>query len=270
MIDDDILFTGDVLNKNYDEFHDRVYFRSNEDLNALFCHFDINGKNVLSVLGSGDQAFHLINRGADSIDLFDKNKLTIYYFYLRLWTLRYLNMFYPESEISHGFIKNLLSYVKVENEEEAKAYEYWRLFTDLYHARNPRDMFITEGPVMNELEDISLINQRIKNKKINFYNWDISKFVDADKQYDLIYMSNISEWICGTVSITVCRNNLSKLLKDDGLIICSNLCNDGARFVEIRLFSKSFNYYELPASLVRGNYDVDAPGYFYTKKKLGS
>lgn len=266
----DVLATENVLNKSYDDYHDRVYFRSNEDLDAVFSHFDVKEKNVLSVLGSGDQAFHLIKRGAKSIDLFDKNKLTIYYFYLRLWTIRYTGKYYPDVYFNHEYIKKLLSCVKPESEEEKNACEYWKMFTDLYHQRNPRDMFLVEGPIMNELDDVSLVNQGLKDKKICFYNWDISKLVDVDKQYDLIYLSNVHEWICGSISITVSRNNLYKLLKDNGIIICSNLTQDGARFAEMQIFSKFFNYYELPSSLVRGDYEVEAPGYFYTKKKLST
>ena len=56
---------------------------------------NVEGRDVLTVLGSGDQALYMYDRGAKSVYLFDKNNLTLYYYYLRVWTIEYLNEFYP-------------------------------------------------------------------------------------------------------------------------------------------------------------------------------
>ena len=61
----------------------RLYFCSNEPLELLFNNFSVEGKDVLTVLGSSDQLFHTIDRGANSVDTFDRNPYTKYYYYLR-------------------------------------------------------------------------------------------------------------------------------------------------------------------------------------------
>ena len=50
-----------------------------------------------TVLASGDQAFYFYDNGAKKVDLFDINKLSIYYYYLRVWIIKYLGRFYPRT-----------------------------------------------------------------------------------------------------------------------------------------------------------------------------
>ena len=56
----------------------KLYFNSNEMLNDLFSLVDVDNKDVLCVVGSGDQAFHCYQNGAKHVDLFDRNKFSIY------------------------------------------------------------------------------------------------------------------------------------------------------------------------------------------------
>ena len=66
-----------------DDFHDRLYFNSNEDLDALLSKFDFRDKDILTVLASSDQLFYFYDKGARIVDTFDINKLTFYYYFLR-------------------------------------------------------------------------------------------------------------------------------------------------------------------------------------------
>ena len=61
----------------------RVYYRTNEDLDTIYRDLDFHKKKVLSVLASSDQVFTARYLGAEQVDSFDKNRLTIYYYYLR-------------------------------------------------------------------------------------------------------------------------------------------------------------------------------------------
>ncbi len=70
--------------KNYDSYnlfagYQRVYFQTNENIDSYLGIYDLNHKkNALCVAGSGDQAFSLIAKGINDIQLFDINKLTEY------------------------------------------------------------------------------------------------------------------------------------------------------------------------------------------------
>ena len=120
-------YTHDIIDGVCNDKHyNSIYFHSNEDLNSIFNEVDVSDKDVLTVLSSGDQAFHMYDRGAGSVEFFDVNKLTLYYFYLRVWTIKYLNRFYPELYLKNNFLNKVLRYVKPETEEEMQAYLYWK------------------------------------------------------------------------------------------------------------------------------------------------
>ena len=85
-----------------------VYFSTNEHLDDIFSYIDVKDKKVLSVIGSGDQAFYFYNNGAKKVDLFDINKLAIYYYFLRVWTMKYLNRSYPYKNFGTSYIRDLI------------------------------------------------------------------------------------------------------------------------------------------------------------------
>ena len=120
-----IMYTNFVIKGKQVDNYSKIYFASNEKLDKIFSNVDIKDKNVLTVLGSGDQAFHLYNRGARHVDVFDKNKLTLFYYYLRRWVIQYLNAFYPETNLRNIYIKKLLKKVEPRTIEELDAYNYW-------------------------------------------------------------------------------------------------------------------------------------------------
>ena len=81
---------------NRSDEYSPLYFSTNEPINELFSSVGIEDKEVLTVLASSDQYFYSCFYNAKSIDTFDKNRLTIYYYYLRIWTMEHLNSFYPK------------------------------------------------------------------------------------------------------------------------------------------------------------------------------
>ena len=82
MVDVDVVNTIDMLNGNGKINYNLLFSSSNELLKPIFSNFDFKGSDVLSVLGSGDQAFHFFKAKVGKLDLFDINKLTIYNMYL--------------------------------------------------------------------------------------------------------------------------------------------------------------------------------------------
>ena len=102
----DLNRTERVMHNSKYANYSKIYRYSNEDLCQVFSGFDFNNQDILSVIGSGDQAFYFYDKGAKSVDLFDKNKLAIYHFYLRKWAITYLNDFLPNI-FSNNYIFDL-------------------------------------------------------------------------------------------------------------------------------------------------------------------
>ena len=77
-------------------------------------YLDIRDKNVMTVLASSDQLFTFNSLGAKEVDAFDHNILTIYYYYLRKWSIKYNDQLYPEFVMENDYerLKKLLSLKK--------------------------------------------------------------------------------------------------------------------------------------------------------------
>ena len=73
----DIEKTGEMFQRGVRETrfnsYDRVYFDTNEACDDIISKYDFKDKKVLTVLASGDQAFHFYENGAKSVYLFDIN-----------------------------------------------------------------------------------------------------------------------------------------------------------------------------------------------------
>lgn len=254
---------------------DGVFFNSNEELNEIFDSFDFNRKNILSVLGSGDQAFHLINRGAKKVDLFDINKSAIYYFYLRIWMIKYLGMYYNMNDIDGSFIEEILGYVKPSNLEEENAYMFWKsIIKDEMFDYFICSFFIKDSKSLrkNIIKDTDKLKSLLWKKTFSFSNIDITDSIDISEQYDYIILSNIAEWMEfeDLEKIWKLTYNIYDLIKDDGRIICSRL--DRSMWHERRdkraidIFSKMFNITPIEGEYEDFNYNDIYKGYYLEKK----
>ncbi len=274
MVEIDVRKACDIVDsKAGDKNHDRIYFSSNESLKDLFHYFSVKGKNVLSVMASGDQPLFSLYHGASNVDTFDVNKLTQYYYYLRYWSILYNNQFYPDKSIftDHQYIYDLLQKVKIENREEARAHKFWRLFIQNAFPFDCENLYYV-GFRESELENMDLLRDRIKGKEIHFTHFDLFEEVPKGRKYDIIITSNILEY-AGYVPYRLmkARNNLKSLLTDDGMIVSSHYFhekNDSFFAMEKDAFFRYFDYHELPPY-----YDEKADkyyplGYTYTLKDV--
>ena len=270
-----IEYTHDIIDGVCkDKHYNSIYFHSNEDLNSIFNEVDVSDKDVLTVLSSGDQALHMYDRGVGSVEFFDVNKLTLYYFYLRVWTIKYLNKFYPELYFKNNFLNKVLRYVKPETEEEMQAYLYWKKFAWHFSNINPQDLeeilMLGTNIFKNKIYDLSRVKLRLENENYKFYNIDISKKVNLEKKYDIIFVSNIGERIMGLAqrngsikNIEIYKNNLLNLLKEDGIVIATNVVMYGPKRDEMEVFSSNFVKQDLKSMCKFGK--KKSPGYVYRK-----
>lgn len=253
----DLFFTKKICDNYYFYDYSRIYFNTNEKLDELYSEIDFNGKDVFCVLASSDQYFKIKQLGVRSIDTFDKNKLTYYYYFYRMWSIKYLNNLYPTELIKNDYqsIGKLLSKVEVNSKEEKAALTFWRslldkkvLFSSLF--------YIDKNTMLNY--DTSSINTNL-DARVNFINVDLFRKNTFKLKYDIIVLSNILEWTDGDARcINRLKNNINKLLTDNGIVLCSRV-SKSYYYVhpdEKTIFSDIFEYSDLNNNL----------GFVYKKK----
>lgn len=246
----------------YDEKYATIYFHSNERLKEIFSEIDVENKDVLTVLGSGDQAFYLYDNGAKSVDMFDRNKLAIYYYYLRTWVIVYLDLFYP-GKLNKKYIKTLLGFVKPQTSEEKDALRFWKMYIKIFTDEDTEALFsFSNNYGINDIDDVSEIRKRLENDDVVFRNIDITKSVDFGKKYDIIFTSNVADYVSQDEKcLKLYRDNLDNHLKKGGSIIRCHIVNGRNSRMERRIFLEKFNSHKISS---RSN--KKTIGFVYTKK----
>lgn len=258
--------------RNAEPDFETVYFCSNERLDDIFYGMDFTGKKVLSVLASGDQAFYFYDHNAEKVDVFDKNKLTIFYYYFRIWLIEVFNMFNIHYDIEISKVKELLKKVEPKDDNEKNAYKFWTKYVRLCEKMNYRFQYLAAAFVSdnNIIDNLDKLKEKLKLRDFTFYDFDIaSKNFQINKKYDVVYVSNIIDWLHeDEEECTNLVENLNNILEDDGLVICADLAEGGPGKVEINHYNQLFNYKSLPISK-KNKYDrVYPPGYCYQKKRI--
>lgn len=267
-IDIDIEKTKYVLNSGSLSNYDSIYFSSNEKLKSIFSNFDFEGMDILTVVGSGDQAFYFYDADAKSVDLFDKNKLSIYYYCLRVWVIQCYGSFYPKYPINQKYIDKLFSMVKPRCKLESDAFKYWCKFIHTFGTDGFINLFTWYShPLLgaNIISDLSEVKRRINND-FSFKNIDLVNDC-IKKKYDVIYASNIHDYVnnknCEIVSY---RDNLYNMLNEHGMVVCSNVITYGIDKYEYKIFDEKFECKELPPVYMPAEHSLESPGYVYTKR----
>ena len=204
-----------------------IYNETNEDLYEIFNNYDMFDKDVLTVLASSDQLFSCYAKNAKSVDTFDMEYTTLYYYYLRKWFVLYKDlicipheMFIKSEPKLYSFISSIVT--KSENEKNAKA--FWMKYLELHNHTLGTSLFIINNYKYEKLFASNTDSLKLKlQKDPTFYNLNISRDIDIDTQYDIIILSNILEYYNSRVRLPKIRDNIEKLLNDDGIAICSTI-----------------------------------------------
>lgn len=252
----DVFCTKRLCNARNVHTRRKIYFETNENLDNIFKNIDFAGKDVLSVLASSDQLFKLSSYDVKSIDTFDKNKLTYYYYYFRIWTIKYMKELYPTGLVlnDYDWIENLLLFVNPKTAGERDALFFWKKLLDK-RVDFSKLFIIDKDKLLNysKSDDSSKLPL-----KIGFSNVDLFKKCEFDKKYDIAVISNILEWTSGDARfIDRLASNLSKLLKDNGLVLCSRMIYDD-KIYEVGLEWAMKDFFEF--------HDIDNSRYVYVKK----
>lgn len=194
----------------------KVYPYTNEDLNTIFMGVDGNGKKALTVLSSGDQVYDLVYKGFKDIDTFDINKFTKYYA-LGLKKCAIENLNYDEfcsyfgvnSVINLDIIKYLIDFMDDDNKV------FWREYinnfnedkNDLFVTIYNKEVFTCDINYLITSERYNQMKNNLTNANITFNNCNISDLLKYKKKYDLIYLSNIGDYL----TYKECRKNICGL-----------------------------------------------------------
>lgn len=236
-----------------------LYFETNENLSEIYRNIDFLDKDVLSALASSDQLFMARYMGARKVDTFDKNPLTPYYYYLRVWAVKYMNEIYPDGvlENDYDWIDKLLSRVKPRNKEEADAYGFW---SELAQKRvDFNRMFFYNQPEGKMLFRTTNSIGSVIDEPLSFRHIDLFEEQDFVSKYDIAVMSNILEYArSDKKKLEIASSNLSRLLRRDGIVLCSTLINRDKEAVELekRIFDHNFEFSKLDKGV----------GYTYRKR----
>lgn len=194
------------------------YLNTNEEIDKVLSITDVKNKDVLTVQGSSDQLFKCLEKDAKSIETFDINYLTKYYFYLKK---NYLLAFSKliDKNTTKAEISFALNFFNKSNPDELEAYVFWNEL--LKHISNDDFFkFFYVWPHSLEL-DIEKVKYRLKDFKLYFHLFNIfENTFYPDKKYDVVIMSNIME----SLSIeSKTAEVLSRVVKPTGEVICTNL-----------------------------------------------
>lgn len=182
-----------------------IYRFTNEDITSYFHHLE-NKKNILSVIGSGNQILNSILAGTRKIDCFDISIFPEYYLYLQLASIMtlskedYLNYFLSEdrevlfSDDLYDLISSRLS---------GKYKEFWDTLyrfddgIDIYNSllfRQDvyyRNIEIERNPFLQD-DNYERLKYILETESIKI-NPSVIDILDTriNKEYDLINLSNI-------------------------------------------------------------------------------
>ena len=224
----------------------KIYYQTNEDLIEPYIDIDFQNKDVLSVLGSGDHVFTSRLLESHRVDSFDFNRLAIYYFYLRVWSIEYSRVLYPKiMDGDQTWLKSLLDIITPKNEQERRALLFFQkhvkentnlsqLFFDLSCQPNGRTLY--QKP--SELDDCL-------SRTLTFYQMDLFHKFSLEATYDIVLISNILEWARKDPNkLKIACSNLAHVTKKDGVVVCSELLYKSSeeKQAEIDFFTPYFEY----------------------------
>lgn len=224
----------------------KIYYEANEDLVSIFDVVEVKDKDCFSVIGSGDQIITLKYEGAKKVEGFDFNRLAISHFVLRLWSIKYMNTLYPEIW-NRNFMIKLLKQVKPKNKFEVDVYNY---YAKLVNEKVDLDNLIDEDNSKNEGVLSYKSNEEVipyLDSNVPLHFKDMFSPFKLDKEFDLAYISNILEWGLSEKEsdskLMIARDNLYRLLKPNGEVVCSKLARKGLEIdpMEREIFDCKFN-----------------------------
>ena len=85
--------------------------------------------------------------------------------------------------------------IAANNIDEVSIIKFWDYFSYKDYKFN-RLFEYDDSNLENKIEDLTILKNKLDSSKIKFYNFDIkSSKIKLHKKYDIVYLSNIPDWI---------------------------------------------------------------------------
>ena len=219
-----------------------TYLFATENISGFSKKISFKDKSILTVSSSGDQAFNMILKDASSVDLFDINIFSFYYFNLKLAAIKsldykeFLDFLTPKNPLNKTKIFSLNTYLKIRdniNDQEIK-YFWDYLFChykgeDIYNSnlftklKNNRKDYLECNDYLKNETNFNELKIKLKDKQFNFYNINLfNDTMPTNSKYDFIYLSNIFDSLEAKTNL-----EFIKKLKEIVLKIKNNTKKDG-------------------------------------------
>lgn len=225
-------------NKKYKKYC-KLYSFTTENISGYYIFLDFKRKDVLTVCASGDHAINALLKGANIVDTFDINKLSNYFSELKYAGIKKLN--YKEFIEFFTINDNSFDYNVFSKLKDNLSNNSYMFFEGLYRHFDYNGKNLRKSEIFNNLYDISdykiKYNDYLKKdnylqakKKIVSINFSCNSFINlnksTEKKYDLILLSNISDYIKDLFKDNYLdkykmfiENELSNMLKPNGKIV---------------------------------------------------
>lgn len=217
---------------NYSDFsyYSPCYKFSNENLSDYYKRFNINGGDVLSVCGSGDQVLSAFVFGAESVDCFDSNILSFYNLLLKFYSI--INLSYNDFLYFYGLTDSICNRkVVFDSFKNSISDDNTRLFWDtIFNSGLDSNFFYNNSAY--HFEDLFYtipyldVNNYYKLKsildvsKLKLVACDIFKiFEHFSGMYDFINFSNICDYVSDLPSFYLLVNKIRNQLNSNGGIV---------------------------------------------------
>lgn len=229
----------------------QCYQFTNEAIDDYYKLLNLKDKKVLTVCGSGDQVIYAMMQDAKKIDVFDSNKITYYYLFLKISAIigldyrEFLDLMnlYSNDSIKLNFYKKIRDLI---TQEDVKI--FWDLFfkekIDLFPTLfigDHNNIGVRKEDWLKYLElmkvNIYYLNEdlfyhtknklKCNNSSIHFECTDMLKVTKCfNDNYDFINCSNIIDYINDQATLIkffkeIINNNLNK----DGMILLNYYWN---------------------------------------------
>ena len=272
----------------------RIYNMTTENIYGFLKKYDLKGKSVLSVGGSGDQRLNAYLLGASSVKCFDKNPFVKYHMELKDNAIKRLS--YEEFLKFFGMEGNFYSkrslfesdlFYKVIDGLSTDAYDFFNL---IYSEFMPKDIYFqcADKATLEKMngyfneEEFNRLKEIIKDKDVDFFDSDITMLPKLlkDNKFDFILLSNISDYIhniYGENPIKQYRDLIERLTENlnmFGLMQVAyiysrySIWDDVSNFRYSELRSDYFRYPEFNAAFVDSYYNDGTYDKIITYQKI--
>lgn len=222
------LIHGKPLKEKYGRYS-KLYAFTTENIGGYYSKISFLKRKVLTVCGSGDHVLNAILLGCNNIDTFDINIFTYYFLKLKMAAVKtlsyteFLDYFLLENNLN---AMNYQLFQKVKKELTNEILNFWEalykevgydgirlrnssLFHNLYDTNQKKLM----SNLYLEEDNFKKLKEKMKLEKVTFIESSLLNLMDkCNENYDLIFLSNISDYLSSMFSDNLLENYNDKII----------------------------------------------------------